>query len=222
MDIETLTIQQGFLAKPAGQTGPLPAVIVLQEWWGLNDHIKDVARRFAAEGFVALAPDLYHGKITTDAGEATRLMDGLKSEEVMKQIEHAFHYLEEQPFVKTGAIGVTGFCMGGSFALLAACRLKRLQAAALFYGHYPEPLKEMAGIRCPVLFFAGGKDGWINAEVVEEIRKAFEKYKVKGEIQVYPEADHAFFNDTRPEAYRRDAALDAWKRTLEFLRSKLS
>jgi carboxymethylenebutenolidase len=222
MDIETLTIQQGFLARPAGQTAPLPAVIVLQEWWGLNDPIKDIARRFASEGFVALAPDLYHGHITTDAGEAARLMDGLKTGDVMKQIEGVFHYLEEQPFVKKDAIGITGFSMGGSFALLAACRLKQLKAAVSFYGHYPEKPQEMAAIRCPVLFFAGGKDDWINKEAVATVEDAFRKYKLKGEVRVYPEADHAFFDDTRPEVYRRNAALDAWKLTLEFFRRHLS
>ncbi|MBI4458735.1 MAG: dienelactone hydrolase family protein, partial [Acidobacteria bacterium] len=105
-------------------------------------------------------------------------------------------------------------CMGGSYALLLACRTPSLKAAVPFYGDIPDPIEEAKNIACPVLFFAGGKDQWINAAKIQKLREAFQKYGVQGEIRVYPDADHAFFNDTRPEVYHAAAAQDAWTRAL--------
>jgi carboxymethylenebutenolidase len=220
MEIETLSLERGYLAKPKA-AGPHPAVIVVHEWWGLVPHIKDICGRFAREGFVSLAPDLYGGRIAQDAAEASKMMDALKTEEGMRRIEEALHYLAKQPFVASGRVGITGFCMGGSFALLAACRLKGIRASSPFYGHYPAKPEEMAKISCPVLFFAGGRDEWINAKVTGTIEEAFKKHKKEGRVVVYPDADHAFFNDTRPEVYQREAAFDAWKKTLAFFRETL-
>lgn len=217
MEIETLSLRQGFLAKPKG-AGNFPAVLVLHEWWGLNEHIKEVTGRFAKEGWVAFAPDLYGRRVTQDPGEASAWMTKLRTDQGMELIKQAFEYLKAQPFVTKGKIGITGFCMGGSYALLAACRLKGLSASAPFYGNFPDKIDEMEKIKCPVLFFAGGKDGWITQEVVGKIEAAFKKYKIRGTVQRYEQADHAFFNDTRPEAYDRAAALDAWKRVLQFFR----
>ena len=136
-------------------------------------------------------------------------------------IEKAFRYLQSQTFIKKNGIGITGFCMGGSFSLLAACRLPELKASVPFYGFYPEKMEEIVKIKCPVLYFAAGRDGWINAEVVEKIEQAFQKYKINGTIQRYEDADHAFFNNTRTEVHHPQAAADAWTRTLAFFRKYL-
>jgi carboxymethylenebutenolidase len=203
-------------ARPGG-AGSYPGVIVVQEWWGLNEHIKDVAGRLAHEGFVALVPDLYKGRVTADAHLASAWMQALDREEAVKIFLGAIRFLQGKEPVHAEHIGVIGFCMGGSFALLLPCRTTAVKAAVAFYGDLPDPLDQVKNIRCPVLFIAGGKDRWINADKVEKLKKAFQQYRVNGEVRVYPDADHAFFNDTRPEVYNAAAAQDAWMRALGLL-----
>ncbi len=205
-----------FEARPGG-AGSYPGVLVVQEWWGLNDHIRDIAGRLAAEGFVALAPDLYQGKTTKDPNLASAWMAALDREHAMKILLAALRFLQEKEPVYAEHVGVLGFCMGGSYALLLACRAPALKAAIPFYGDLPDPLDQVSQIRCPVLFIAGGKDRWINAAKVDKLRKAFQQYGTQAEIRVYPDADHAFFNDTRPEVYHASAAQDAWTRALGLL-----
>lgn len=205
-----------FEARPSG-TGAYPGVLVVQEWWGLNDHIRDIAERLAAEGFVALAPDLYKGKTTKDPDLAAAWMAALDREEAMTILLAALRFLQEKEPVYAEHIGVVGFCMGGSYALLLACRVPALKAAIPFYGDVPDPISEVSKIRCPVLFIAGGKDKWINESKVRPLEEAFDQYGVQGEVRVYPEADHAFFNDTRPDVYNAPAAQDAWTRALGLL-----
>ncbi|MBI3896617.1 MAG: dienelactone hydrolase family protein [Acidobacteria bacterium] len=200
-------------ARPIG-AGAYPAILVVHEWWGLNEHIQDVARRLAAEGFVALAPDLYSGKVTTNPTEAAAWMAALSHEKGIGILLAALRFFQEKEPIYAEHIGVIGFCMGGSYALLLACRTPSLKAAVPFYGDITDSIEEVENIRCPVLFFAGGKDQWINATKVQKLREAFQKYGVQGDIRVYPDADHAFFNDTRPEVYHAAAAQDAWTRTL--------
>ncbi len=202
----------GFEARPSG-AGAYPGVLVVQEWWGLNEHIKDVARRLAGEGFVALAPDLYEGKVTSDPTEAGALMQQLDREAGIRILLGGLRFLQEKEPIYSEHIGVIGFCMGGSFALLLACRAS-LKAAVPFYGDVPEPIEQLKNIRCPVLFIGGAKDQWINAAKIERLKKAFHEYSVNGEVRVYADADHAFFNDTRPEVYNAAAAHDAWTRAL--------
>ncbi len=202
-----------FLARPEG-AGPFPAVIVIQEWWGLNDHIKDVAGRFAREGYVALAPDLYHGKVTDDPNVAGKLMGALNREEAVKDLLAGIAYLKGQPGVDGTRIGVTGYCMGGSYALLLPCRTKEIKAAAPYYGEVPDEatLKNLA---CPVLYIYGDADFWITREDVRRLENALKKFGKPGEVKIYSGAPHAFFNDTR-DVYRQAEAQDAWSRTLAF------
>ena len=204
----------GYLALPAGP-GPVPAVIVIQEWWGLTDHIKDIAGRFAAKGYAALAPDLYYGRVTKDAGEAGQLMQGLDQKKALATLDAAVDYLSAQPGVDATRIGVTGFCMGGTYALLMAANNRHIKAAAPFYGDVPaaDVLERLAA---PVLFFGAEQDQWITMEKIGRLQEGLKKYGKTGEVKVYKGVGHAFFNDTRPEAYDKAAAEDAWSRVTQF------
>jgi len=203
-------------ARPGG-AGSYPGVIVVQEWWGLTAHIRSICDRLAHEGFVAVAPDLYQGKTTADPDLAAAWMAALDKEEAIRILQGAIKFLQEKEPLYAEHIGVIGFCMGGSLALLLACRTTALKAAIPFYGDAPDPIEQINNIKCPVLFFAGGKDRWINSEKVEKLKKAFQQYGIHAEVRIYADADHAFFNDTRPEVYHPAAAQDAWMRALGLL-----
>lgn len=212
-----------FLARPADPT-PAPAVIVIQEWWGLNDHIKDIAQRFAREGFVALAPDLYSrlgNTVTKDAAEAGKLMESLKSQQTLKDLNGAVQWLKQQPFVDSWKLGAVGFCMGGTFALMLASHNSDIKASVPFYGQVP-PTDNLKYLLCPILFIHGAQDGWITKAEAERLRQGLAQFGRPGEVRSYPNAGHAFFNDTRPDAYRPEEAQDAWRRALVFLRQHLN
>lgn len=201
-----------------------PAVIVIQEWWGLNDHVKGIARRYAGEGYIAIAPDLYSrlgNRVTTDPAEAGKLMGTLKQEDGLKDLRATLAYLQSVPEVKRGAIGVTGFCMGGSFALMLPCTTDMIKAAVPFYGQVPNPDAPLQKLACPVLYIYGEEDGWITKSDVQRLAGAFKKYNKTGEIKTYPGAQHAFFNDTRKDVYKAGEAKDAWGRALAFFRQHL-
>lgn len=187
------------------------AVILIQEWWGINEHIRDLAGRYAREGYLCVAPDLYRGKLAANADEASAMMHALRVEDGMETIRKAIQAARETYHI--GNFFISGFCMGGTFALRAACEIPELKAAAPFYGDIPEDevLKEL---RVPTLFIAGKRDAWINQEKVNGLKEAAAKYNLPLEVVSY-DADHAFFNDTRPEVYNAVAAADAWKRVLE-------
>jgi carboxymethylenebutenolidase len=203
-------------ARPGG-AGSYPGVIVVQEYWGLTDHIRSICDRLAHEGFVAVAPDLYQGKATTDPNLASAWMSALDKEDAIRILEGAIRFLQEKEPLYAEHIGVVGFCMGGSLALLLACRSSALKAAVPFYGDLPSPVEQIENIACPVLFIAGGKDQWINSDKVERLKQAFQQYGIQGEVRLYPDAGHAFFNDTRKEVYNPAAAQDAWMRALGLL-----
>jgi carboxymethylenebutenolidase len=188
------------------------AVLLIQEWWGINDHIRDIASRYAKEGHICVAPDLFRGKVAKNAQEASKLMHELSMEDGMATIRAAFDETGRKYGVKK--IGITGYCMGGTFALRAACEIDALAAAAPFYGDIPDEAT-LSKLKVPTLFFAGARDQWINTEKVEQLKEAARKYNLPIEVVVY-DADHAFFNDTRPEVYNPEAAADAWRRVLEF------
>jgi carboxymethylenebutenolidase len=201
-----------------------PAVIVVQEWWGLTDHIKDIAMRCAAEGYVAIAPDLYSRlgyALTTDAGEAGKLMNTLKQEDGLKDLNATVAYLKSVPEVDGTRIGVTGFCMGGSYALMLPCVNPAIKAAVPFYGQVPNPDVPLQKLSAPVLYFYGEDDGWITKADVQRLAAALKKYNKPGEIKTYPGAPHAFFRDTDPSVYRPEAAKDAWGRTKAFFKQHL-
>jgi len=210
----------GFLAHPEG-AGPFPGVIVVQEWWGLDAHIKDVTQRFANEGFAAIAPDLYHGKTASEPNEAQKLMMALDMPRAVKELAKAADYLASQPFTAGRGIGVTGFCMGGGLALSLACESPHIKAAAPFYGVNPEPIDRIAGINGPVLALYAESDNWAGPPVREALESALTRHGKEHEIRVYPGTEHAFFNDTRPGIYNRQAAADAWGRVLRLFRENL-
>jgi carboxymethylenebutenolidase len=193
------------------------AVLVIQEWWGINDHIRDIAGRYANEGFVAIAPDLYRGKLAKTSDEASRLMHDLKIEDGLDTITNAMSKARSAYGITH--FGINGFCMGGTYALRAACELEGISAAAAFYGDIPseEILKKL---QVPTIFISGTKDAWINAQKVGELEDAIEKYELPVNSVKY-EADHAFFNDTRPEVYNETAARDAWALVIGFFNDKL-
>ncbi len=201
-----------------------PAIIVVQEWWGLTDHMKDIARRYAAEGYVAIAPDLYSRPGTCphhDAGEAGKLMNTLKQEDGLADFNATVAYLKSVPEVDATRVGVTGFCMGGSYALMLPCVNAEIKAAVPFYGQVPNPDTPIQKLACPVLYLYGEDDGWITKADVQRLATALKKYGKAGEIKTYPGAPHAFFRDTDPSVYRPDAAKDAWARTKTFFKQQL-
>lgn len=215
---------KAFVAAPVAN-GKRPAIIVIQEWWGLTDHIKDVARRFAAEGYVAIAPDLYtrlgHA-LTTDPAEAGKLMNTLKQEDGLKDLNATVTYIRSVPEVDRTKIGVIGFCMGGSYALLLPCVNAEIKAAVPFYGQVPNPDTPLQKLSAPVLYFYGEDDGWITKADVQRLAAAFKKHGKVGEIKTYPGAPHAFFRDSDPSVYRPEAAKDAWERTKAFFKKHLA
>jgi carboxymethylenebutenolidase len=212
-------VAKGYMARPEGE-GSHPGLIIVHEWWGLNDHIKDVARRFAAQGYVALVPDIYEGKVTEDPEEAGRLMQGLDEGRSLQVLNAAVSHLQSLEEVDGERIGVTGFCMGGSFALLLPCKNDAIKAAAPFYGDIPAD-DVLAGLSAPVLFIGAENNFWITEEKMNGLKESLKKLNKEGEVIVYPDVGHAFFNDTRPDAYDSGAAEDAWKRVNQFLAEKL-
>jgi carboxymethylenebutenolidase len=193
------------------------AVILIHEWWGINHHIRDIASRYANEGYVCVAPDLYRGRVAADTDEASALMQALAIEDGMETIVKAKDAAEETYGINRFAI--TGFCMGGTFALRAACEILELKAAAPFYGDIPEEgVLRQLGV--PTLFIAGERDAWINPEKVNGLKETAKKYNLPVEIVSY-DADHAFFNDTRPGVYNAEAAKDAWRRVLDHFERNL-
>jgi carboxymethylenebutenolidase len=204
-----------YIAMPDNTTRK--AVVVIQEWWGLNDHIKDIAGRYAEEGFIAIAPDLYRGKIATNPEDAGRMMQDLQIEDGLDTIKNSIEAARSK--YELSHFGITGFCMGGTYALRAACELEGISAAAPFYGDIP-PEDVLQNLKTPTIFISGTKDAWINPEKVAELETAAEKYELPIHSVKY-EADHAFFNNTRPEVYNETAARDAWALVVGFFNDKL-
>ncbi len=219
---EGVTIK-AFVAQPES-TKPLPAIVVIHEWWGLNDHIKDIAQRFAREGYVAIAPDLYSrmgNPVTKDANEAAKLMQTLQSQHALKDLNATTRFLKSQPEVVDGwKIGGVGFCMGGTFALTQAAHNSDVKCAVVFYGQVP-PTDSLKYLVAPVLFIHGAQDTWITKQEVARLQQGLQQFSKPGEVISYPDAGHAFFNDTRLDAYRPKEARDAWQRVLAFLAAHL-
>lgn len=215
LNTDELTVHR-YVARPA-TTAPAPALILIQEWWGLNPHIKDIADRLAGEGFITVAVDLYDGVTTKDPAEAGKLMSNLDPAQALAKLKATLDDLRADSNVTK--VGVTGFCMGGVYTLLTACKYE-VDAAVPFYG-IPDDLSCIADLSCPVLFFGGAKDQWITVEKMERLRAALQQHGKDGEVKIYEDADHAFFNDTRSEVYNAADAADAWQRLLAFFRQHL-
>jgi carboxymethylenebutenolidase len=210
----------GYLALPPSGSGP--GLIVIQEWWGLTSHIASIVDRFAAEGFVALAPDLFGGTTTHDAEEAQRLMSELPEARAARDLSGAVDYLLDRPEVTGDAVGVVGFCMGGGFVLsLAAQGGRRIAAAVPFYGVVSE-LPDFSNLTAAVLGHYGEKDDFIPLDNVREMEaKMTEQSGRAPDIRLYP-AGHAFMNDENLlGTYDPEQAQIAWDRTVEFLRREL-
>lgn len=209
----------GYLSLPPTGTGA--GVIVLQEWWGLVPHIKAVADRFAAEGFVALAPDLYHGRSTTSPDQAGKLMMAMNIDETERDLRGAIQYLLAHESTTGGTVGTVGFCMGGALSLFAAAKNPQVGACVVFYGGHPSVKPDLENLRAPVLGLYAGRDTSVTPQSVGELRQRLDALGKANELHIYGDADHAFFNDERPEVYNPEAARDAWRRTIEFLRQHL-
>jgi len=209
----------GYLAIP--ENGGGPGVIVIQEWWGLVDHIKDVCERFAGEGFVALAPDLYHGKTTKSPDEAGKLMMSLRIDEAEKDISGALEYLLDHEATTGDKAGVVGFCMGGALALYTATKNAKVGACVVFYGGHPNVKPDLPKLESPVLYISGERDKSVTPQVVHKLEQQVKALGKQIDVVIYPGADHAFFNDTRPTVYIPEAAADAWQHTIEFFKKHL-
>ena len=238
MDVTTATLQfntscgkmEACVAKPK-EGGSYPGIVVLMEAFGLNDHIKKVTERVAREGYIAIAPDLYHREPErivpySELPKALGLMNRLQDAQVMEDIGAAISHLESLNDLKPGAVGVTGFCMGGRFTYLSAAHHhKDVKAAMAFYGGgipmgKPSPLSRTSEISCPMYLFFGGKDPLIPQEHVAAINKALTDHKVNFQIKTYPEATHGFFCDDRA-SYHEASAKDAWENFRSFFAQHL-
>lgn len=204
-----------YVMRPESPNGK--AVIIIQEWWGLNPHIKDIAGRYADEGFIAIAPDLYRGKLAKDPAEAGEMMNALSLDDGIDTIEQAA--AAARAAYGVNHFGITGYCMGGTFSLRAACLVEGFAAAAPFYGDIPEE-EVLSKLTTPVVFISGIRDGWIDPAKVAQLEAIAEKYELPIETVKY-DADHAFFNDTRPEVYDPVASADAWALVIGFFNEKL-
>ncbi len=210
---ETVT---GFLALPDSPDRH-PAVVVIHEWWGLNDWVKEQAQKFAEQGYVALAVDLYRGKSTSKATEAHELMSGLPQDRAVRDLKAAFNYLNRRADVNNRKIGSVGWCMGGKFSLLLAVNEPRLAACVVNYGAMPTDPAAIQSIRAPVLGNFGAEDGGIPPDAVHAFEKAMKAAGKTIDVKIYDGAGHAFENPNNTAGYRQDAAMDAWARTLGFL-----
>jgi carboxymethylenebutenolidase len=213
----------------------LPGLVVIPDVRGLTDHYRDIARRFAAEGFFALAVDLYSREGAPDLPDMPAVFAWIRQlpdPRVLADLGAAVQYLESRSEVQRDRIGITGYCMGGQYALMAACSVAGLAACVSWYGmlRYAEhderkpvsPLELAPRLACPYLGLFGAEDALIPAADVEELQAILTREAKTFAIKSYPGAGHAFFNDTRPDAYRPDAAADAWPRAVAFLRTHLA
>ncbi len=211
---------QGVLYKPAGK-GPFPTLIVIHEYWGLNDWVKEQASKLADEGYESLAVDLYRGKVATTPEEAHELVRGVPEDRAARDLRAAFSYLESRQEVKKGRIGSIGWCWGGGYSLNLALAEPKLHTAVINYGHLATDPAALAKINASILGIFGGQDRGITADDVRKFEQALKKAGKKVEIHIYPDAGHAFENPNNKEGYRPDDAADAWTHTVNFLASTL-
>jgi carboxymethylenebutenolidase len=207
---------QAVIYTPAGK-GRFPAMIVIHEWWGLNDWVKEQASKLADQGYVALAVDLYRGKVATTADEAHEIMRGVPEDRVRRDLRAAFAFLAAQPNVRPDRIGAIGWCMGGGYALDAALEEPGLAADVINYGHLATDPAALGKIQAPILGLFGAQDRGISPEDVKKFAAALEKMGKKIDVKIYDDAGHAFENPNNKDGYREADAADAWKRTVDFL-----
>lgn len=214
---ETVT---GILYTPSGK-GPFPAIVVIHEWWGLNDWVKDQASKLADEGYEALAIDLYRGKVATTPDMAHEIMRGVPEDRAKRDLHAAFEFLKSQPDVKKDRIGSIGWCMGGGYSLDVALQEPMLAAAVINYGHLATDPDALSKINAPILGLFGGQDRGISPDDVHKFEQVLKQAGKKVDIKIYDDAGHGFENPSNKDGYRAADAADAWKRTAEFLSSNL-
>jgi carboxymethylenebutenolidase len=210
----------GFLALPDGD-GRHPAIVVIHEWWGLNDQVKEDAQKLAAQGYVALAVDLYRGKVATTPDEAHELMRGVPDDRGIRDLEAAFAYLAARPDVKPGKIGSVGWCMGGGWSIKLAMSEPKLAACAVNYGSLPTEAASIAKIKAPVLGNFGTDDRGITPDSVRAFDAAMKAAGKPVDVKIYDGAGHAFENPNNKDGYRPQAAADAWARMDAFFKKTL-
>jgi carboxymethylenebutenolidase len=211
----------GYLAIPAGEQGP--ATIVLQEWWGVDEHIRSICDRLAAEGFFALAPDLFGGETTTQPSEAEQKMMALSMDEVEAQMCGAADFLRSQPGFEGDGVGSLGFCLGGGLSLWAAATCPQITAAVTYYYVMPHGKPDFSNIKGPVLGHFGTADEFISHDQAKALEEELRAAGVDVSFHYYDDAGHAFFNDTnRLGTHDPDAAQISWERTVSFLRNALT
>jgi len=211
---------QGILYVPEGK-GPFPAVVVIHEWWGLNDWVKEQASKIADEGYVTLAVDLYRGKVATTPDMAHEIMRGVPEDRAGRDLRAAVTFLRSQDSVKKDRIGSIGWCMGGGYSLQTALEVPDLAATVINYGHLVTEPESLNKIHAPILGLFGGKDQGITPDDVGKFEAALKKLGKKIDVKIYAEAGHAFENPNNKAGYRADDAADAWKRTVSFLATNL-
>jgi carboxymethylenebutenolidase len=211
---------QGLLYTPPGK-GPFPALIVIHEYWGLNDWVKEQASKLADQGYEALAIDLYRGKVATTPDMAHELMRGVPDDRANRDLEAAFDFLQSQPNVKKDRIGAIGWCMGGGYALEVAIDEPTLAADVINYGHLVTDPSTIKKINAPILGMFGAQDQGITPDDVHKFEAAMKAQGKTVEIKIYDDAGHAFENPNNKTGYRAADAEDAWKRTVTFLADSL-
>jgi carboxymethylenebutenolidase len=212
---------QGVLYTPSGK-GPFPAIVVIHEWWGLNDWVKEQAAKLADQGYVALAVDLYRSKVATTPDMAHELMRGLAEDRAGRDLRAAVAFLRAQSNVKKDRVGSIGWCMGGGYSLQTALLEPELAATVINYRHLATEPENLQKIHAPILGIFGGQDRGIPAEDVKKFEAALQAMGKKVEIVIYPDAGHAFENPNNKTGYRADDAADAWQRTVKFLAGTLA
>lgn len=209
---------EGYLSKPSAAKAP--AVIVIQEWWGLNDNIKGIADRFAAAGFLALAPDLYHGKLTAEPDEAGKLMMSMKMDQAAKDMTGAYDYVKAHGN-STGKVGSVGFCLGGGLSLYLST-LRPMDATVIYYGALPGVQPDLAKLKGPVLGHYAENDDWASPAAAAALKQQIESASgVPVEFHQYKDTHHGFFNDTRSEVHAAEASKQCWDRTIAFYEKNL-
>jgi carboxymethylenebutenolidase len=210
----------GILYTPEGK-GPFPGIVVIHEYWGLNDWVKEQASKLAGEGYAALAIDLYRGKVATTPDEAHELMRGVPEDRAKRDLEAAFQFLASQPNVKKDRIGAIGWCMGGGYALDLALEEPQLAADVINYGHLATDPDALKKINAPILGLFGAQDRGIPAEDVKKFKEQMDKLGKKIDITIYPDAGHGFQNPVNGAGYKPEDTADAWKKITNFLADTL-
>lgn len=210
----------GMLYTPAGK-GPFPALIVIHEWWGLNDWVKEQASKLSDQGYLTLAIDLYRGKVATTPDEAHQIMRGVPEDRAKRDLHAAFEFLSSRSNVKKDRIGAIGWCMGGGYSLDVALQEPTLGADVINYGHLATDLQSLKKINAPILGIFGAQDKGIPPADVKKFAETLSSMGKKIEIKIYDDAGHAFENPNNKDGYRAADATDAWGRTVDFLASTL-